>query len=107
MLMEGDRVAGFLSYLLNYSSWHIPEQYLPNVYIGTILIHEDFRGKKLAESVYTALAAHHPGHALCTRTWSANDAHITVLKNLGFRELLRQKDHRGPGIDTVYYIKEA
>ena len=40
---------------------------------------------------------------LLTRTWSGNLQHIRILESLGFKLLKTIKNHRGKGIDTLYF----
>jgi len=47
----------------------------------------------------------YPERFICTRTWHTNGAHIHILDTFGFREIARLKDHRGPGLDTVYFAR--
>jgi len=57
------------------------------------------------DSLYLELLRRERGW-IATRTWSLNSAHIHILEKLGFALVKRLVDHRGPGIDTVYYGKE-
>ena len=36
-----------------------------------------------------------------------NASHLNVLEKLGFRELCRLKNHRGEGMDTVYFERRS
>ena len=40
-----------------------------------------------------------------TRTWSTNAVHIRILSKFEFETLHVLKDHRGAGIDTIYFVK--
>jgi len=40
---------------------------------------------------------------LATKTWSTNDAHSSLLRDRGFREVKRVPDDRRDGVDTVYF----
>lgn len=48
-----------------------------------------------------------PERGLYTRTWHTNYAHLKVLDKLGFSEIARLPNHRGPGMDTVYFGRKA
>lgn len=48
-----------------------------------------------------------PGRSIFTRTWATNAAHFRVLEKLGFSQCARLKNHRGEGMDTVYFCRPA
>ncbi len=75
-------------------------------YISTIIVNKNYRGKGITVKLYHTLFEKEPGRKVVTRTWSSNYAHLHLLKKLGFVLTERLKDHRGSGIDTVYYAKE-
>ncbi len=75
-------------------------------YISTIIVEKDYRGRGITEKLYRELFRRESGKRIVTRTWSLNAAHLQVLEKLGFLLTERLKDHRGAGIDTVYYAKE-
>lgn len=75
-------------------------------YISTIIVNKDYRGRGITGKLYQALFEKERGRKAVTRTWSTNNAHLHLLEKLGFVLTGRLKDHRGPGIDTVYYAKE-
>ncbi|MCD6347421.1 MAG: GNAT family N-acetyltransferase [Bacteroidales bacterium] len=79
----------------------------PCSYVSTIGVKSEFRRNGLARCFYKYLMASLPyamqSPFIATRTWSTNLPHINLLKEMGFDEVSRLKDHRGIGIDTVYY----
>lgn len=101
------QVLGFMSF----REKHICEDVRDGVetaYVTTIIVDPQHRGQGLTRQMYQSLMDHTRGAHLpiSTRTWSTNHAHIKVLSRLGFREILRIRDGRGPGIDTVYFRKD-
>jgi len=40
---------------------------------------------------------------IVTRTWSTNISHSNLLHKLSFKEIKHIINHRGNGINTVYY----
>ena len=104
---EDDRLIGFMSYINNYICSDV-ENATPGIYVTTIIVDPDHRGKSLTAKMYDELVelATVRGKHISTRTWSTNHAHIIILSRLGFYELLRIEDGRGEGIDTVYFRKD-
>ena len=110
LALEGERVAGFLSFRYDYVpdilSDQAPEGVL-GLYITTIIVAADHRRQGLAREFYRRLMALYPRRRrlISTRTWSGNENHISLLQKLSFAGPVRIPDDRGPGIDTVYYHK--
>ena len=105
--MEDGELMGFVSYREDHVTDVIDVSTLPNIYVSTLMVAESARGKGLTKRMYTVLFDElYPERSVFTRTWSTNYAHIRILSAFGFDELLRLKDHRGAGIDTVYYVKK-
>lgn len=103
LTIEENKVVGFLSYIPDYNlDNHIT---LLCDYISTIIVQKEHRRNGYTTQMYKALMDHRKGRTIATRTWSLNSEHISLLNRLGFNEVLRLKDDRGEGIDTVYYSK--
>ena len=103
VLMEGKPV-GFVSYIENKTDDDFP---LPNLYISTLVLQPETRGMGITKKLYHHLFNElYPDRHIYTRTWSTNMAHIKILQGFGFEELKRIPNHRGQGIDTVYYCKK-
>ena len=103
VLMEGKPV-GFVSYIENKTDDGFP---LPNLYISTLVLQPETRGMGITKKLYHHLFNElYPDRHIYTRTWSTNMAHIKILQGFGFEELKRIPNHRGQGIDTVYYCKK-
>lgn len=106
MLAEVDgTLAAFLSFRNHFTVPALPEVG-ESMYVSTIAVRPTMRHRGLAEAMYAALFAldgDFPDQ-VTLRTWSTNTGHIRLItQKLGFTELLRLPDHRGPGIDTVYF----
>lgn len=101
---ENEKLIGLVSFRENYESDVVKK--LPNIYISTLFLHTDARGKGLTKSLYAYLFDLYADRNVFTRTWSTNFAHIKILEYFGFDLFFRLKDHRGEGIDTVYFVKE-
>lgn len=105
LALEDGKCYGFMAFKENYTCPQITV--LPNLYASTCVVHPDARGQGLMRRFYEAMIALHPTHSICTRTWHTNLSHLRVLERLGFSEIARLKDHRGPGLDTVYFCRTA
>lgn len=105
----GDRhVDGLMSYVHGYRL--VTEGYEgPCLYVSTVVVRPASRGRHLAERMYGELIAlsQRTGLPVATRTWGTNAAHLRVLGRLGFAVVGRLVDDRGPGVDTVYLLREA
>ncbi|HCX63839.1 MAG TPA: hypothetical protein DHN33_01330 [Eubacteriaceae bacterium] len=108
---EKGTLIGFLTYINGYDN-EIFERHIGkenNKYVTTICVQKEHRGKNIAGRLYDALEtivkSERKG-VLSTRTWSTNRSHIKILKRKGFENIETLKDHRGKGIDTVYYLKK-
>ena len=78
-------------------------------YITTVGVTKSERGKGIAVQFYRKIeeiASSNGISLLATRTWSINDTHIEILSNHGYKLAKRIKSDRGPGIDSVYYMKD-
>ncbi|MBD3778460.1 MAG: GNAT family N-acetyltransferase [Micrococcales bacterium] len=78
----------------------------PVAYVTTVVVAPAARGQGAGRALYAALLRELAGGAVATRTWSRNDAHLALLASLGFVEVVRLPDDRGPGLDTVYLYRE-
>lgn len=99
--MEGDTLAGFMSFKINHKGEHIPDG--ENLYASTAVVHPDFRGRGLMTSFYLEMIHAFPNKPIYTRTWHENLGHLKVLARLGFEQIDFIENDRGKGIHTVYY----
>jgi L-amino acid N-acyltransferase YncA len=105
--VEDGRCLGFMAFKTDHTCSEIGPETLPNLYASTCVVHPDGRGKGLMRGFYREMLRLYPHCPLFTRTWHTNASHLRVLDTLGFREIARLPDHRGPGMDTVYFRREA
>ena len=101
--VEGDRLLTFVSYIENYQNGPVTDT--PNIYLSTLVMRPEARGKGLTKKLYAYLFDACRPLPVFTRTWSTNAVHIRILDYFGFQTLQVLPDHRGPGIDTVYFVK--
>ena len=107
-IVSDETLLGFASFRENMISSVITEADTPNIYLSTILIHPDARGKGITTGIYKYfINSYCVDKNIFTRTWSTNVAHIAVLKKFEFEEIHRIPNDRGVGIDTVYFSHRA
>jgi len=102
LAMDGDRLAGFMAFRFDHTCDQIGPETLPNMYASTSVVSPDYRGQGLMRRFYETMIRVYPERGVYTRTWTGNISHLNVADRLGFTRLCCLKDHRGPGIDTVY-----
>lgn len=106
VMLSNDNLLGFVSFRHNHMVDSL-EGYSPCTYLSTIAVNPRFRGGKVATKLYSFMmnevAVKYPSNYLLTRTWSTNEIHIKLLKNLDFQLVKTVENQRGGGIDTVYY----
>lgn len=90
---------GFTPEILFQQAGTIPER----IYITTIIVKKAYRRHGLAKEFYHELMKCYPNAFISTRTWSLNHKHINLLKTLNFQGPAVIPNHRGQGIDTVYF----
>lgn len=101
LALEGDTLAGFMSFKQNHTGAHISEE--DNLYASTCVVHPDFRGRGLMTAFYKEMIRAFPKKSIFTRTWHENLGHLKVLERLGFALIKTIENDRGKGIHTVYY----
>ena len=106
-VFEDGALIGFVSYRENYTCPEIPSEELPNIYLSTLVVSPKARGKGVTTALYRHLFDAYQNVNIFTRTWSSNYAHIKILGKYGFDLTHTLKNHRGNGIDTVYFKKPA
>lgn len=105
-VFEDEILLGLISFIEDYVSEQIKEKDLPNIYLSTLVLSAESRGKGITKKLYGHLFDElYPDKSIFTRTWSTNVPHIKILDYFGFGEMLRIKNDRGNGIDTVYFEK--
>jgi len=98
-------VVGAVGYQKN---WNGMEEVMREAYISFIAVHPGYRGQNIARLLDRALAQKlGPGgmtHVNVT-PWSTNPGAYRRYKHLGYVGVKTLKDHRGPGVDTIYFRK--
>lgn len=103
---QDGKTVGLLSFRPEYVCEALPGQ--PTVfYLSTLCVSPACRGQGLARRIYEAVLAFAretlPERPVVLRTWSTNAPQLRLMTRLGFAEIFRLPDDRGPGVDTVYY----
>jgi len=104
--LEDGQILAFVSFRENYKNSEITDTELPNIYISTLIVKPEGRGKRLTQIMYEMLFKEYETVNIFTRTWSLNAAHIKILSKFDFKEYKVLKNDRGEGVDTVYFIKK-
>ena len=103
---ENDQVTGFMTFKRDYICEAL-EEFGRSLYVTTICVRDAYRGQNILGQMYNYLEQEATRICGCsrvsTRTWSLNHAHIHGLMRRGYETLCVLKDHRGPGVDTIYY----
>ena len=100
---ENDKLIGFVSFKENFENDKIENTELPNIYISTLIVSPDGRGKGLTYKMYESLFKEYENVNVFTRTWSTNTAHIKILSRFNFKTFCVLENDRGKGIDTIYF----
>ncbi len=101
---ENDELLGFVSFKENYTCDVIRECDLPNIYLSTLILKTQARGKHLTQRMYDYLFNElYADRSIFTRTWSTNGAHLRILEKFNFSLIKTIENDRGIGIDTVYF----
>ena len=101
---EEDNLIGFVSFKENYTNDVIFDCDCPNIYLSTLILKKEARGKHLTQRMYDYLFnTLYADRSIFTRTWSTNGAHLRILEKFNFALIKTIKDDRGTGIDTVYF----
>lgn len=103
MCRRKDELAGFLSFRNGHSDPRYADL-CPCLYVSTVAVRHHHRRHGIAAALYQELfdlPASLPGW-IVLRTWSTNTGHLRLLDSLGFATILRLRDDRGPGVDTLY-----
>ena len=103
-IKEGE-VHGFMTYIPDHELL-LKDRLINCNYISTIIVAPKSRRQGITRRMYGTLFQISQGKAVATRTWSTNKEHLELLHELKFQLAACLTDDRGPGIDTVYYVKE-
>lgn len=104
-----DHVVGMMSFIAGYSEPML-ERWSPSTYSSTIAVLPRFRRRGIGTALNDALE-HLPTELaspfITRRTWSTNQANLHLLQSRGFVEVVRMKDHRSRGVDTIYLARRT
>lgn len=110
--LDGERVAGFLSYIINPSFCEEKNIPLPCCYVSTVIVKKEYRKNGIASRMYEKLFSLYPENNIATRTWddrnpgaAVNGHSLLLTGKYSFTESCRIRDERGQNIDTVYYCR--
>ena len=103
--LEDGKLLGFVSFREDYLCREISRVELPNIYISTLIVRPEARGKGVTTALYDQLFSKYCSCNIFTRTWSTNLAHTKILSKYGFDLFRSLPNDRGNGIDTVYFKK--
>ena len=99
------RLVGAVGYRKN---WNGIEEVMGEAYISFIAVHPVYRGQNIAKLLDRALAQKlgpdKVTHVNVT-TWSTNPGAYRMYQRLGYVVSKTLKDHRGAGVDTIYFRK--
>ncbi|RKI63614.1 N-acetyltransferase [bacterium 1xD42-67] len=102
LALEQEQIIGLLAFLDGPSFLSQPA-----IYISVVCVSKTYRGLSVAHSLYSTLLSVVPCHyckdVFIVRTWSTNTIHQQLLSHLGFTIEKIIPNHRGNGIDTIYY----
>lgn len=103
--VDEDVLVCFVSFKENFTNDKIHDKDLPNIYLSTLIMRPQYRGKKVTQTLYEKLFDIYADASIFTRTWSTNIPHIKILSKFNFQSIATLKNDRGKGIDTVYFAK--
>ncbi len=92
---ESGKIVGFLSYKLDYVCQEIPPQYLPNVYITTIIVHPDWRRHGITNALYAQLMRKYRRRQLLPGPGAPTSPTPGFWPPWAFHEHLRIENDRG------------
>lgn len=105
---DEDGFAGFMTFRRETSCFALPD--LPEaLYMTTVCVDRAKRGRGVMSALYDCLeneARRAFGVSVVfTRTWSLNAAQMHTLAKRGYTTDAVLKNDRGPGVDTVYFVR--
>ena len=100
-LSDGE-LLGFLSYRPDFELDFLGEK---SVYVTTVCVEAAHRRFGVASRLYGHIEDLVAPDTISLRTWSTNVAQIGALQKRGYECVRTLVDDRGPGVDTVYFVK--
>ena len=105
---DGGRLVGLLSFASPFVDARF-EICGECTYVTTVAVSRGYRRQGIARVLYEALFGlpEARSRSILLRTWSGNAEHLKLLHSLGFGQLARLTDDRGPGVDTLYLARQG
>lgn len=104
----GAEPAAIMSFIRGYHDDALAD-WSPSTYVSTTAVLPRFRRRGLGAAL-NEYVEHQPetiaGRYVSRRTWSTNTGNLALLAAAGYTEAVRIPDDRGPGVDTVYFVKD-
>ena len=104
----GNEPAAVMSFIRGYRDGALAD-WSPSTYVSTTAVLPRFRRRGLGAAL-NEYVEHRPetiaDRYVSRRTWSTNTGNLALLAAAGYSEVLRLPDDRGPGVDTVYFVKD-
>ena len=103
------RTVGLMSFVPHWTE-PLLDEWSPSTYVSTTGTLASFRHRGVASALNDAvetLPADLESNWITRTTWSSNVAYIRLLKGRGFHLVRTLPDHRGPGIDTLYWARRT
>lgn len=104
LAVEGEELLGFLSYRPNFELDFLGER---SVYVTTVCVSAAHRRRGIASALYGHIEERVAPQTVSLRTWSTNAPQIGALRKRGYECARTIENDRGPGVDTVYFIKRS
>ena len=104
LAVEGDELLGFLSYRPDFELDFLAEK---SVYVTTVCVASAYRRRGIASALYGHVEERVAPQTVSLRTWSTNTPQIGALRKRGYECARTIENDRGPGVDTVYFIKRS
>ncbi len=104
LAVEGDELLGFLSYRPDFELDFLAEK---SVYVTTVCVASAHRRRGIASALYGHVEERVAPQTVSLRTWSTNTPQIGALRKRGYECARTIENDRGPGVDTVYFIKRS
>lgn len=105
--VENKRV-GLLSFLPHHRSERLVD-FSPCGYISTLAVLARYRRGLTSVLAGQMMQLPHEFRDpyVAMRTWSTNRSTTRIAERFGFQEVARIPDHRGPGVDTIYFARST
>lgn len=80
-------------------------------YFTTLCVKKGYHGMGIGTAIHDYTLNNLPSHyyhlPFASRTWSTNEASKKLLLSHGFKIVKRLENHRGKGLDTIYFVRDV